>query len=171
MENKKTQWRVAILSSSKQEHHDVFLMNITRYTSAPKCHHFFSCLNIYWEKNKRILKMLTLFPISKKYRKMEFVDDIREHMKTWSLVHWEASIPVSSSHVLNKNGIAPTFSNSGVKWLDRGTAVILFHGLYLRAFAPNYLTLPSAYRHYYFPPDPSFLAFHPSTKCLFPPII
>lgn len=35
------------------------------------------------------------------------------------------------------------FSNSGVKWLDRGAVLILFHGLYLRTFAPNYLTLPS----------------------------
>lgn len=39
------------------------------------------------------------------------------------------------------------FSNSGVKWLDRGAVLILFHGLYLRTFAPNYLTLPSPNKH------------------------
>lgn len=61
----KTPRRVAILSSSKQEHHDVCLSPGTHLP--PKCHHFFLPFEyLLRETDKRILKMLTLFPISKK---------------------------------------------------------------------------------------------------------
>lgn len=72
--------------------------------------------------------MLTLFPVSKTcpkmntFPKMEFFGNIREHMKTWTLMQWEASI-VASSCMLIRNSVVLIFS--GMVSLDKHTASIL----------------------------------------------
>lgn len=139
---------MAILSSSSQEHHHVCLTSQVRI--CPQSAIIFFLLFEYLlkrDKREKTLKMLTLFPVSTKYPEMELFDDIREHMKTWSLMHRKAST-VSSSHMLNRNGRTPfpTSPNFEVK-------SILFHGWYLRTSAPNYLTLHSPNIHCYFPPN------------------
>lgn len=129
--------------------------DITSVHLTSECYHFFPAIWIIIRERGRdiILKILTAFPVSKESPKMKFfVDDTREPMKTWRLMHWEASV-VLSSCMMNGNGMAPIFFQPWNEWYHlTNTTSILFHGPYLRNFAPNYLTLHSPNIHYYFPP-------------------
>lgn len=71
----------------------------------------------------------TPFPVSKNHPKMEFFNGIREHIKTWSSMHWEAQYFIQSyteqkwhsahfqKHCLNS--LSQTiFKNLGTKLFD-----------------------------------------------------
>lgn len=105
----KTPRRVAILSSSKQEHHDVCLSPGTHLP--PKCHHFFLPFEyLLRDRQENFKDVDTLSHFQKNYviPKMEFFDDTREHMKIWSLVHWGINTS-SIQSCAEQNCIAPTF--------------------------------------------------------------
>lgn len=113
--------------------------------------YFFSFHLLETEKDRIILKTLTVFPIYKKCPKMEFFFEvIREHMKTWSLMHWEASIVHSYNsvrkHVEQKWHSTQFFLILELVIFDRSTTSILFHGSYLRNSIP--LHSPNMYDYF-----------------------
>lgn len=128
---------------------------------------FFFHLNIR-EKDGIILKLLTVFPISKKGPKMEFLlEGIREHMKTWSLMHWEASIvyPVAC---WTKMAQHPFSSHSGVSGIWQKHC---FNSLSWTIFKKLYTT-PLPYHVWLFLTSMLlFLAFHLSKNCFLPPYV
>lgn len=122
--------------------------DITGAHLSSECYHFFLPFE-YLLESQIILKLLIVFPVSKKCSKMEFFfGDIGENMKTWSLMHW--GIQLQAEDKWHSTHFFQT-----LEWVisfDRSTTSILFHRLYLRTLVPNYFDSPLPNVHYYFPP-------------------
>lgn len=143
MESNETQWHVAILPSSKQESHDVYLTWLA-HICPQRTIIFFSSI---WILDRELFwKCWQSFQISKKCPKVEFFFDV----KLDALRGINSFIQLHAEH--------PRLSNSEDIW-HNWLPQFSFMDCILRNFAPNYWTLHSPNIHYYFSP-PCLCAWH-----------